>query len=82
MNKEEFLAQSNELFHKIRTSMCESIIEDAKPIFENAKQAEDKSTAIATMQGELAQMMSLKSFEASCDYSEKLALLLFEHFSK
>lgn len=82
MTHDEFKKQSDELFFQIKESLCNKIIESAKPIYDKAAECPDVASALRQVSNELSCMMSTLSFEASCDYSEKLALLLFDHFSK
>ncbi len=82
MTRDEFKKQSDELFFQIKESLCKKIIESAKPVYDKAAECPDKSSALCQVANELSQIMSTLSFEASCDYSEKLALLLFDQSSK
>ena len=82
MTRDDFEKQSNELFFQIKESLCQKIIESAKPVYDKASECPDKTSALYQVSTELSQMMSQLSFEASCDYSEKLALLLFDQFAK
>lgn len=80
MTRDEFKKQSNELFFQIKESLCQEILKSSKPIYDKAIQNPDKITSLQQLNTELSQMMSTLCFEASCDYSEKLALLLFDQF--
>lgn len=80
MNRDDFKNQSNELFLQIKESLCQEILKSANSIYDKAIQNPDKETALHQVSTELSQMMSTLCFEASCDYSEKLALLLFDQF--
>lgn len=82
MTKEEFKTQSNALFFQTKEGMCKKIVDDSKLIFENASQQTTAAEASAYMQQHLSKLMSMIAFEASCSYSEKLVLLLFDHLSK
>lgn len=82
MTRDEFEKQSDELFYKIRESLYQKITESAESIFSKATECPDKISALSQAPNELTIVMSKLFFEASCDYSEKLALLLFDHFSK
>ncbi len=82
MTRDEFKSKSNELFFQISKSLCQEMLESAKPIYDKAIQKPNKEIALHQINSELSQMMSQLCFEASCDYSEKLALLLFDQFSK
>ncbi len=82
MTYDDFKQQSNELFFEIKKSLCQKLIESAKPVYDKAAKCPDKTSALFQVSNELSSLMSTLSFEASCDYSEKLALLLFDQFSK
>ncbi|MDU6040098.1 MAG: hypothetical protein E6Y83_17295 [Clostridium butyricum] len=82
MTREEFKTQSNELFFKIKESLSNEILKSTKPAFDKASQSTDPVKALSDLNMELTTITSTLSFEASCDYSEKLALLLFDQLSK
>lgn len=81
MTRDEFKAKSNELFFEIKNSLYQKIIESAEPIFEKAADEPDKISALNSAYTELSQLTSNLAFQASCDYSEKLSLMLFDEFS-
>ncbi len=66
----------------IKESLCQKIIESAKPIYAKAAECPDKTSALHQVSNELSSIMSTLSFEVSCDYSKKLALLFFDQFCK
>lgn len=82
MTRDEFLKQSNELFFEIKEEFCQKSLEAAKPLFDKATHNTGDSKLNSELNTELTQVMTALSFEASCCYAEKLALLLFDHFSK
>ena len=82
MTRDEFKQQSDELFFAIKESLCQKFKESAKPVYDKAAECPDKISALRQVSNELSFLMSTLSFEAGCDYSEKLALLLFDQFSK
>lgn len=82
MTKDEFKTQSSQLFFQVKESMCEKITTDSKAIFEKASQEATAADATLYIQQHLMVLISLTAFEASCDYSEKLSLLLLDHFSR
>lgn len=82
MTRDEFQSQSNELFFKIKKSLVDNIMESVKPAFEEAQKNPNQTEALFKLNMDLNVLVSTKAFEASCDYSEKLALLLFDQLSK
>ena len=82
MTRDEFKEQSDILFFQVKESLCKQILDEAKPIFEKGMDKADSISSLSTLNTELTQAISTLCFEASCDYAEKLALLLFDNFSK
>ena len=81
MTRDEFQEQSNKLFLEVKESLIEELKNSSVTIFESAKNCPDKNSALHQASVELSQKISALSFESSCDYSKRLALLLFDHFS-
>lgn len=80
MTSEEFKKQSDELFFHVKKSFGNKLIEAAELAVEKASQVPDKTKALQQLSTELISNATTLSFEASCDYSENLLLLLFDQF--
>ena len=81
MTRDEFKIQSNELFLSIKDSFAQMAINESNRILSKALEDPNSKNAFISFSTELNQSLTTLSFEASCDYSEKLALLLFDQFS-
>ncbi|MDE6052491.1 MAG: hypothetical protein K2G55_01735, partial [Lachnospiraceae bacterium] len=61
MTRDDFKKQSDELFFQIRKSLCQKIVESAKPIYDKAEECPDKTSALHYAANELSCLMSTLS---------------------
>ncbi len=77
MTREEFIKQSNAIFFKAKDTFAQEALKKVNASFDEYSQKSDNASFQSFMM-ELLVLMSTLSFEMSCAYSEKLALLLFD----